>query len=957
MGFGVTRMNSKTQTNLKSKLLTSLGLISLILSPVLLGSTASAKPFHVEAKPTSDFTSCVDRQKTGAVIILMDESVSVYKSDSMGNRLQGVQIFIDELADLATDHQAKVKVRLAGMGAAYKVRSGGDSWQTLEKGSDSTVQSLKDSAAGSWQSKTSNGFSNKSGNDIWGALDNAKQDFNSQSDISCKLLLFFKDGEDWQYFARDDSKVKLPEAQELREEGDFHGADEIAAEDICRNLGVADSLRSADIYTVVAALGSGSPEKFGKLEALAVGSGADGTSCGDQPAKGDFIQVENATRLQQDFATLLDSNITILKGSREFRLSPGLTSIRIVSSAVTDSYKIVPPTQCSNNGAKKVDVDSESTGTFGQAVNWKKINYGASASGVPSSLRIVIHHEMQSKDFSCWSGQWKIVASPNTLTSIKFDANLKAVVKFNEGDGFNPVLFPGKSQKFKVILQRIDDPALVLTPGDINSDLDYEARATLYSPDGEEIDTLFDSGSYGGLLPKSAFFEEDQTLNIDKKWGIGTDKIRVVLNVRVLDSDLLLNPMQTETPVIVGNLIKAPTVTQVVSLGTISGASASHGVLKVHGGDKDACILLDRAKVNLTAAPVGVNYSLSGECVKIPANENVDVPFNISPIAGSKGAAVGAVDGTFKFQAQLIDSTSTLLDMPAVSFHGYQDAAPNDAARWALIVLFMGLSGLFAYLLLIALSKYVARFPTQHAVRQLHLQSLAVPIRVARYEIKSAEESSIEKLLDDIDRPTWVNVEKNRRAAISSGVRLESRSSGLRLASAGYAESTGQFVGIGGPAVAGAPHENKQAIIGLGLQNTWMILFSEAELIGKVADDNFAAIGQLILIIDANAPIEKKMQLSSSAEAALGQQLPKLIELANRKPEQKKSSGEKTKSVKNSKAGKKAKEESSTDSSSSTPQQTDPWAFGTPSTSQSNSSSSASTNQPSSKPTDDPWSF
>lgn len=931
--------------------------LTAILSTLLASGAAIAKPLRSEAKPTSDFTSCVDRQKSGAVVILMDESVSVYKSDSMNNRLQGVQIFIDELSDLASDHQSKVKVRLAGMGAAYKVRSGADSWQTLEKGSDSAVQSLKDSAANSWQGQNGTGYSNKSGTDIWGALDNAKQDFNSQSDISCKLLLFFKDGEDWQYFARDDSTVKLPEAQELREEGDFHGADEVAASDICRNLGIADSLRSADIYTVVAALGSGNPEKFGKLEALAVGTGADGTNCGEQQAKGDFIQVQDASKLQQDFATLLDSNISILKGSRDFRLSPGLTSIRIVSSAVTDGYKIIPPTQCSGNDAKKVDANSENKGTFGQAVNWNKTSYGTSSSGLPSSLRVVIHHETQSKDFSCWSGKWRIVASPNTLTSIKFDANLKAVVKFNEGDGFNPVLFPGKSQQFKVILQRIDDPELVLAPADINSDLDYQAQATLYSPEGEEIDTLFDSGSYSGVLPKSAFFGENQTLNIDKKWGIGTYKIRVTLNVRVLDSDLQLNPMQTETPVIVGNLIKAPTVTQVVSLGTISGASASHGVLKVLGGDKDSCILLNKAKVNLTAAPVGVNYQLSGDCVKIPANQNVDVPFDISPLAGSKGAAVGAVDGTFKFQAQLIDSPSTLLDMPAVSFHGYQDAAPNDAARWALIVLFMGLSGLLAYLLLIALSKYVARFPTQNAVRQLHLQSLAVPIRVSRYEIKSSEESSIEKLLDDIDRPTWVNVEKNRRAAISSGVRLEAKSSGLKLASAGYAESTGALVGIGGPAVAGAPHETRQAMIGLGLQNTWMILFSEAELIGKTADDNFAAIGQLVLIIDANAPIEKKLQLRSTAESALGQQLPKLIDLANRKPEQKKASESKSKPEKKSKASKKNIEESTSSSSNSATQPADPWAFGANSNTQNTSNSSGSKSEPSSKPTDDPWSF
>lgn len=176
--------------------------------------SVSASPMRQEAKPPQDFTACVDREKAGAVIVLMDESKSVYESDPLNNRLQGVQIFIDELSDLAKYRQAKVQVKLAGMGAEYLSRSGSN-WQTLEKGSDGTVSSLKSDAESTWRGKQGSGFANKAGTDIWGALDGVKQDFNKLSNVNCKLLVFFKDGADWQYYARNGQEVSLPKLKSI----------------------------------------------------------------------------------------------------------------------------------------------------------------------------------------------------------------------------------------------------------------------------------------------------------------------------------------------------------------------------------------------------------------------------------------------------------------------------------------------------------------------------------------------------------------------------------------------------------------------------------------------------------------------------------------------------------------------------------------------------------------------
>jgi hypothetical protein len=912
-------------TRLK-KASTATFLICALLGAVFIPTaTSSAQPQRGQPKPSTDFASCVDRNKNGAAIILMDESTSVYKADPKNNRLQGVQIFIDELFDLASYRQAKLQVQLAGMGAKYTTRSQGDGgWATLQKGSTQEVSELKTSANAAWSGKSGTGYGNKAGTDIWNALDNAKQDL-SGAGTSCKLLLFFKDGADWQYFARDGGELKLPEAQEAQEDGDFTEANDIAAEDICRPLGMADSLRSDDIYTVLAGLESdGKKEDFSKLESLALGMGGDGSSCGEQTAKGDFIKVEGISSLQLSFANIFEKN-AVKKGSQTFRLSPGLTSIRVVSSAVNDTYKIIPPTGCNVGSSQEIGPKSADTGTFGSAVNWSRTTYGSSNATDKPAMRVVIQHQQSSKDYSCWSGSWKIAASPETLTAIKFDANLKAVLKFNEGDGFNPILFPGKSQKFRVILQRIDDPTIELTAEEINNSLDYSAQATLYSPDGEAIDTLFDSGSGNGILPRSSFFETEQELSIAQDWPIGTYKVQVTLDVRVLDSDIDLNPSKTEMPVIVGNLVKAPTVlSQTITLGTISGASASKGVLRVQGGDKDACILFDQGEVKLTAAPKGVSYKLGGDCINIPAGQTVDVPFEIRPSENSAGSAVGPVDGKLILAARLTDSETTTIPMAAVPFTGYQDAAPNDIARWILIAVFMAISALLSNLLLMALSKFVARFPKNEQVAQLHLQSLSFPVKVGRYEIKLPE-GRLEQKLEDLDLPQWIRIEKNRRSAMVSGFQLSAKSAGIKLASPGYAEAQGDFLGIGGPSVEGAPANSAKATTGLGLQNTWMLLFSPFELEGKVADDNFSANANLVIVIDANASLDKKMQLVANAESAIGQKLETLVQMANKPkvPQKVKSEGSSSKQDKSKKDKSQAQETAPTQEAP----KNDPWAF------------------------------
>jgi hypothetical protein len=569
----------------------------------------------------------------------------------------------------------------------------------------------------------------------------------------------------------------------------------------------------------------------------------------------------------------------------------------------------------------------------------------ASSQNSSSSIRVLIKHEKGAKDFSCWSGEWRIDADQDTISTLKFGANLKAVAKFLEGDEDNPILFPGVSQKFKVVLQQIDNPAALLDPAELKRDLDFEVTGTLVNPSGEEFDTLFDD--YGAVLNEDDLFSEVHTLSVGKGDSalIGENKIRLTLSIQIPSSTAPISPFESEIPVIIGNPAQPPTVKSPLQLGTLSGSAATRVNLEVVGGDQDTCIDFSKAKVTLTAAPKGLEgYKVSGGCVLVKSGETVTVPFEITPEDGSKENSVGPLAGTFSFSAQIIDSSIAPLIMAPVGFDGYQDAAPNDIARWILIVVFMVLSMLLAYVLLVIISKYVARFPTGQAIAELRLQAHSLSVSVTKSGIRSSSENRIEQVLDDPETPVPIRV-SNRKEINVSGIRLLAKSSGAKLASAGYATTSQDFIGLGGPELIGVPGQSSTPVLGLGLQNTWMLIFNKAELVGRVFDDSFKANAQLIVIIDVNAPIEAKMELVSKAEWAAGENLGKLIANVS-KPAQ---------SISETKKSKKNKQDLQAETGIQTATQAvDPWGS---ISSPSKPESSNATPSQNTAPPSDPWTF
>ena len=165
--------------------------LTLGLSTLAIGLVSSP----AEATDTYSFAGCVAEKSEANVLIMMDESGSVYDSDPDGLRVEGAEVLIDRLQRVADVYEKPVNVMLAGFGDNFVDRSQG--WVTLKPDQTDGVNAL---------AKTARQFTkvvkNKRETDMLSSLNGATKALAEKSADSCKLFVFFKDGVDFQAFIK-----------------------------------------------------------------------------------------------------------------------------------------------------------------------------------------------------------------------------------------------------------------------------------------------------------------------------------------------------------------------------------------------------------------------------------------------------------------------------------------------------------------------------------------------------------------------------------------------------------------------------------------------------------------------------------------------------------------------------------------------------------------------------------
>lgn len=848
-------------SNFTRKLLATLTAIAVGLGGLLFVQPATAEDGDPQAL---DFAACVAAQGTGSVLVLMDESDTVYgtngrpPSDPSNLRVAGAQLLIDDIQRVVDASSTPVNVQLAGFGDNYVTRSSG--WTAIRPGDQGVSANRLKTEVAVFASRPTDG--NQIETDLWTAIDGARTEFNSQ--VQCKLLVFFKDGLDFQKFdAANSSPHKLADVQELLEEASAstsvtkaRQAAALAAADLCRPKGLADGLRGDGIFLISVGLGEGD---FSELQALTENTNRD---CGELPGRGYLLRAENPRDLINLFArTLNPSNLAAeFDGSFTFEMSPALSTISIVTSGMTagGQYFITPPPACP--AAVRTSFNSaaaQSSGSFGTGVQWNGAGY---AEG--EVLRIFINRTSNS-NLDCWSGVWTVDPGTQARSALSLEADLQPVAVFTSE---NPSVQPGQTISFQPLLRKISAPGESGTRGlpgltgeDLHPDLRVSLTGSVFNPQGVEILQLF-----SGAALSAADLGRAEDIFIPEELPLGNYLVRLTLSLDVVGIDISLNDVRSETVVEVRGPIPLPTVEGIAQFPEILGSSpSSTKVLITNSADKPVSLVFSSATVSTTQAPEGAtDYKVAGsaERLEIAAGESVEVELFLSPDTSEQVQFAGQISGSLFIPVEADGERLPANFQLEVPFKAEQLPDQNLVLLILFTLLFLFLGTVLTVGAIWLVSYRVSRFPKARKIQENVLQSVTLDA------VLDASGLQLLQPLPAFESDQWQPIQvMNRRAVMAGFHQLRAKSPGLRLGQIGHAQVADPTLLGWGMSGSGAEVDRKnfKPRSGLDLQQNFFVTVRPEDLMNS--DSQIRA--QVTFISSLNS-FESNEDLVESARAS-----------------------------------------------------------------------------------------
>jgi hypothetical protein len=869
-----------------SKILAGLAASALLL--VSSGPGAVAAP----SAGTFDFSSCVQNKQAGSVMLLMDESGSVYGSKSQAGsdpkkyRITASKIMLDKLQQVADVYSAPISVMLAGLGDDFKVRSAGNSgWVTLEPKSPGTGLASLTAGTDAWSNVPSD--HNGTETDLYSSLEGAQKAFTSQTE--CKLLVLFKDGQDFQYFnPGGKTPVSDLEIQTALDASNPGKATKLAESQICRAGGLADGFRSTNTYVLTVALGTGSADsEFKKIKDVTEG----GSQCGELPGFGKLLVVPEAANLPSQFARVLDPNF-IPAGRNDafpFNMTNALTGISVLTGGdlgAFNNYVIVPPKTCVG-GKQSFKLGGPLEGQFGSGVKWVSQWYSA------ETFKIVINREDGAGD-KCWVGQWQVQptgsAKGKSSSVIEFDANLQAVANFKEKDFY---LIPdGQAKDFTVSLNKVS-PASALDIAKLDKSLSFKVSGELQDAQGKVVKSVFSALDSQSIATAQKIDAKDVK--------VGSYRLVMTLETAVAGLGVTLRPVRTETTIEVRNKNRVPAIKGAVSFGDLDGKKVVEKEVTFKGSPDSAFKLdfLDKdSRVVAVQHPEGLSYefvkSTRGSSFEIPKGAG-ETKVRIAIQVSGKGEVNkrGLVSGQLEVKAVPVGSESNA-ELLSIPFTANQTPEANLGLQWLFILIFtiIGLAITLAALQFVAW--LVAKFPKPIDIVNQSIQALEIDGRIENNFFVPNDASALVKVTDHRE---WqdIMVQANRKSAHVAGSTFKAKAPGWRLGSPGFGVLENQdIVGWSSGAVSGEGDASASGkpLLPLHLQNCWVVVINRSDL---PADLNTSAIPARITLIfgtkiDANQSFSggfgssaasdtsgDRQMLLDSLQASIAYKLPSLL--------------------------------------------------------------------------------
>lgn len=848
------------------------------------------------AKPSFDFEACVESKKSASVLLMMDESGSIYgdggrqPSDPEHMRITGAEVLFNSLQKVSSVYETKIRVKLAGFGDNFKVRSGGDNgW--IEITPNQPTQGLNQlvNHARQWVEKPRD--KNYRETDLLSALAGAQESLESEPTEACKLFVFFKDGVDFQEFTGG-NKNHSPIAsytsifEELAKETQksLATATKMAVSEICRKGGLADALRRIpQTYTLGVAINPGGDKK-GLASFRAVVEGAPSTECqgGDEPAQGEILDATSVNDLPFLFQKALSPNWkpNTARGNFNFDVADAISGVTILSSGIDsafNSFKLIPPSSCPSAKPAQVLKGNSSASPSSYegvdiSVNWLGVQ------GQNKTLTIDLKREANA-DASCWSGTWFVEPGTDTSSTYSFEVDLQAVADFGSeelvlqgGQGTSP-------KTYKVSLEQ-RSTGLKKPVSDVMSGAQIEVTGELRRADTKEhVDSDWDR-----RVLRNEEIDSDLEFSAAE---LENGQYELVLNLQVFLPSFSgeLKPMTSQRQITVRSKFEAPLAKnqqEIVDFGLISGNQTVKTAVLLNGSpDADFKLKSDDLKkaVELFQFPEGVTYELqlaSGPGTEVTIKKGLagqSVELAITPVSTTKDSSVranGLIRGELVLPALAVTANETNSPTDIVlAFKAEQKASVDSTAQILYLSIFFVLGVLLTLGAVILVTWIVGRFPSQNFMNKNGMLPRASRADLSFSSGGIAYSSAIEGAFTKDENFNLVDISTNRRVAFVAGEEFRVKTHGLSLKEVGHGQiQNNSFVGF-------SSTDRTAPTLPLSLATTWLLITTNDQL--RLAKAGGQASATLIVL--ASVPGDPRVsELARECETEVQSVLSDLIE-------------------------------------------------------------------------------
>jgi hypothetical protein len=677
-----------------------------------------------------------------------------------------------------------------------------------------------------WEERPADG--NNRETDMFSSIGGAQAAFADQG--KCRLLVLFKDGIDYQRFTEAASgEVSDPEIQRLIENGDKAGAEALAREEICRPGGVADGLRTNEVFLLSVALGSDQDgSDFSDLRGLTEGS----SECGDLPGYGKVLATSDPNKLPTLFSNALDAEFPIkeFRENFEFNMTNALSSVSILTTGVGAFTNYTVSAPCPGGELEFEALTPQQTRDFGPGVSSKSEWFN------DRTFKITIDHT--NLEDECWVGKWSV--RPNqkgALSQIEVDANIEAYSSLVDDQGF---LIPGGDPKeYQIKLRRISDKSAI-DAADLDASITGLVSSSLQTSTG-----IIEQDHYSGSTRlQLTNLSGPHLVSARQGLEVGEYNLTVKLELEIEGLNIELRPVFVAQRIQVRNPIQRPFVSRVVDFGDIQGKAAAVRKIQIQQSP-DADFTLEwndeETKVVVSQHPAGLSYITpaleSNSSIEIPRGDSfVEVSIALQPSADDDIQKQGPVAGEIIIAA-VPDGSQSNKDFLVIPFIASQKADANLGIQIFFVILLtlLGLAITLGALQFVAW--LIARFPTALDVANRDIRALSITGEIIEDSFIPSGDQAFAELHN---HRAWqdISVDSSRKTAHITNTSFQAKSGGWRLGSAGFGKMVGSgLIGWGSGLESGDAGTSSLAPqISLHLQRSWLVMIDGSAMPNSIEE-------------------------------------------------------------------------------------------------------------------------